>query len=197
MILTNRNKFGRKYVGLTNGMANLIRGFVYVLLALFCGVFFESCSDSEVTAGEFRTIENAQWRYGQVVRFNQKGDTLPGEVHTIDVSVRHTNEYPYANLWMEMRYHSQDSLIVDTFNIFLSDEYGKWKGSGSGPVKLFTDTFQPSAVPDDGTEFALRHIMRVDVLPDIEQIGLSYHTVSCYRRALDSAAETETPQNDD
>ena len=147
------------------------------LIALFVSVAVTSCNDSTVTAGEFQTIEDAEWKYGSSVRFNQVGDTLPGRVSSIDISIRHTNDYPFANIWMEMRYKSQDSLHIDTLNIFLSDEYGKWKGSGSGPVKLYTENIRPGAEPDDGSQFALRHIMRVDVLTDIEQIGLSYHTI--------------------
>lgn len=148
-------------------------------LALVCvviAVAFYSCDTAGSNPGQFYTIDDAKWAYGNTLTFNEHGDTLPGTVTAAAISVRHTNEYPYANLWVELSYQSADSVVSDTFNITFADEYGRWFGSGSGPVITLTDTLRPRLTPDPASKFALRHIMRVDVLTDIEQIGLALVT---------------------
>lgn len=162
------------------------------LVALAVMLNFWSCSNDEVYPGQFYTIENAEWKYGKVLKFNDNHDTLPGVLEAVAISVRHTNEYPYGNLWLELSYKSQDSLVRDTVNIRLANEYGKWNGSGSGPVVTYTDTMHTRKVPDEGTIFMLRHIMRADVVPELEQIGLAFQTIPGTRRQKTEILATDS-----
>lgn len=135
-----------------------------------------SCVGNDSAPGEFHSIPGAEWRYGQTIGFNEARDTIGGEIKAVELSVRHDNDYPYANLWVELAYNVKDSLVADTFNVIMANEYGKWYGTGSGPVRMLSDTLKLRNRPDADSEFRLRHIMRVEALPDVEQVGLRYIT---------------------
>lgn len=132
-----------------------------------------ACSRPEKTAGTFFTINDGGWAYGDTLVFNPKGDTILGASNDFVVSVRHTHEYAYANLWLEISYQTADTTAADTFNLTLADDYGKWLGSGSGPVILVSDTVRLRQKPTATSPVGVRHIMRIETLPDIEQIGIA------------------------
>lgn len=91
----------------------------------------------------------------------------------IRIAVRHENSYRYSNLWLEMTYHTDGRrLIRDTINLRLADVYGRWIGSGFGASYQQEALISSSSVIDVTQPVALRHIMRVDTLRGIEQIGI-------------------------
>lgn len=131
-----------------------------------------ACSIDD-NSGDFFSLPDAKWHYGKVFTFNEQRDTLGEDIESVDLTIRHSGNYAYANLWVELSYTANDSVVADTFNIQLSDDYGKWVGSGAGPVKTRTETLPLRNVPDAWSSFGVRHIMRIDVLDDIEQVGLN------------------------
>lgn len=149
---------------------------VACLICFICLLAVTACSRDKKIAGESYTIPGADWPYGVKLTFNEDGDSLPSTVTAALLAVRHSHEYPYANLWLELAYTSADSLTADTFNVLLADNYGKWLGSGSGPVITKTDTLQLRKIPDPRSKFVLRHVMRTEVLPHVEQVGLKLIT---------------------
>ena len=148
-------------------------------MVLFLGIislFMTSCNRPTETPGEFHSLPHAEWPYPQQLVFNERGDTILGDVKAVELFLRHSKEYPYANIWLELSYNSADSVVADTFNVVVADEYGKWLGSGAGPLRLLTDTLRLRNMPDADSKFRLRHIMRVEILPEIEQVGIKYLT---------------------
>lgn len=133
-----------------------------------------SCTDAEGTYSEFKTVKNGSWNYKNVLTFNEKRDTLETAGDLVILTVQHTDDYAFANLWVELSYLHTDSLMSDTFNVFLADKYGKWLGSGTGPVVMHSDTLVLRNIPDTASFFLLRHIMRSDAVDNIEQIGLGF-----------------------
>lgn len=150
----------------------------YILLTLLAVLttVVGGCSPSAEVPAEFITIENAEWPYTRPLLFNEKGDTLGSDIAAVELTLRHTKAYEYANLWLQISYLWNDSVVSDTFNVLLADDYGKWYGKNVGPVVTLTDTLMLGHVPDTASCFELRHIMRVDKVNDIEQIGLRYFT---------------------
>lgn len=124
----------------------------------------------------FHTFDSQEWRYTDPVTFAV--DTLRDRIAhrgTLLLSVRHTTGYEYSNLWLEMSYPLNDSVIkADTFNIILADDFGNWRGTGIGPSLQTTDTLATDFTIKRKEEIKLRHIMRVDNLAEIEQVGIIY-----------------------
>lgn len=154
---------------------NSLSSLPLVTAVMVLAIFAAACSDDRQPTGEFHDLPSDGWPYGMVVELTINGNENYVPDSTLVLAVRHANDYPYANLWLEVAYSAADSTVpeaVDTFDVRLSDEFGKWLGKGTGPSVLRPDTITLRHRPAAGTKFVVRHIMRVDTLRSIEQIGI-------------------------
>ena len=115
----------------------------------------------------FAHIPTDGWAYGDTVSLQMP----PAGGRATSLALRHTDSYPYRNLWIEIsqRHANGKNALRDTINIEMCDAYGQWHGSGFG------DSYQISVrLPEipDTTELRIRHIMRTDTLREITQIGI-------------------------
>ena len=145
---------------------------VIYAIAMTIVVMSAACTPPEPAGGEWKNIPGYGWRYGDTLAYNCGRDTLG--VDTLALTIRHTSAYPYANLWLEMSYETGDTTAADTLNIVLADEFGSWYGKGSGVLFQLTDTIIPRRPVNPASPLRLRHIMRTDTVPEIQQIGLTY-----------------------
>lgn len=131
-----------------------------------------ACSDKHSSVAEFQSIDPAGWAYGTSLHFSPTGlDTI--KQRSLLLTVRHSNAYPYQNIWIEVTTQTLRDKRVDTLNIELADVYGRWHGTGFGPSYQFeTPVAKPIALGDT-SNISVRHIMRVDTLAGIEQIGIT------------------------
>ncbi len=150
-----------------NPLSRIASAIAIVALAL------TACVKYQPAHSEWQTISAGGWPYGDTLRFNaDRADSAA--VSGVALAVRHTDSYAYSNLWLEVAYTHADSTVADTFNLVLADEFGRWHGKGSGVTFQFTDTVALSRRPDTASVIVVRHIMRVDTLQGIEQVGIAY-----------------------
>jgi gliding motility-associated lipoprotein GldH len=121
------------------------------------------------------------WDMNDTLRF---ADTLTSSTPlTLNgkLTLRHTNAYPYQNLWLYITTHTDDSLMVsDSINWTLAKPDGNWLGTGWGSLytisyDLPTLTFSPS----DSVrwfEIELVHGLRDSLLTGLSDIGLRLYT---------------------
>lgn len=150
-----------------NVLTALMLAAVALLLAMAT-----ACAPTPAPEAEWQAVDTDGWRYGKVLTFNAKGDTLATD--TMAIAVRHTGAYPYANLWVELAYNTADTVSADTFNIVLADDFGNWYGQGNGVSYQRIVSIRPSRRVAPGSKLKLRHIMRTDTLPEIEQMGIIF-----------------------
>lgn len=132
-----------------------------------------SCDGSINRYSDFRQLPEAGWAYGDTIRFLSVGNGL-SDAGRMSVAVRHNDDFLYRNLWVEVSYaDSTGKIHADSVNIELADPLGRWNGKGIGstyqcqaPVGRFTAI-------GDSTEIRVRHIMRLDTVRGIEQIGVT------------------------
>ena len=155
---------------ITGKVSRLLTIATFVTLLCLAG-----CSGETVPTGNFVDVSTDGWAFGE--NFDYPGDIdstmtgLPDSTRII-VAVRHTNDYEYANLWLALTYRTADSTIVDTVNMKLSDDFGKWYGHGTGLTVMCYDTITLRHPRSVARPVNLRHIMRVDTLRGIEQVGV-------------------------
>lgn len=126
------------------------------------------------------------WAYGDTVAFEVRKAAAPSHGR-LALVVRHTDSYAYGNLWLEVSYPQRgtvrpdsvaaaaDTLVRDTVNVVLADDYGRWLGRSSGVSHIVTDTLSAAYEYSDSlARVYVRHIMRCDRLPDLEQIGVIF-----------------------
>lgn len=143
------------------------------LIALAALAFLAGCAGSgtKIGDGNYKAVPSDGWAYGDSVILELPLDSAIS-YKRYGLLVRHTAAYKYANLWLEVTYSGADTAVVDTLNIRLADKYGRRLGHGTGLSYAKVDTLDvPTSVRDSAT-VAIRHIMRIDTLDGVEQIGI-------------------------
>ena len=139
---------------------------------------FGSCSYSPDSYSCFSAIDPAEgWAYGDsFVYMPEIQDSLCNG--RLSLLVRHTNDYPFANLWVEVKSQQPDSnglkIVTDTFCITLADIYGNWQGRGSGATIERLDTLYADFPLISGAPLRLRHVMRPERVEGIETVGFIF-----------------------
>lgn len=113
------------------------------------------------------------WKYGDTLVFIP---VHPDSVcrGRIVIGVRHSNDFPYTSLWLEATVIDGSRRVKDTLEVRLADEFGSWTGRGIGATFQTTDTLQGTFLHRSGTPVKIRHIMRRDTLPSLEQLGVFF-----------------------
>lgn len=147
------------------------------LLALIFGlaVLCESCSSDSPVAADFKSIDSDGWAYGDTLEFIPEMSDSTADARLM-LAVRHSSAYLYENLWLEVSMPplQGDSIgVIDTVNVRLADSYGRWLGRGSNVSYVKLDTLEGRYQVSRGEAIKVRHIMRVDKVQNLEQIGIS------------------------
>ncbi len=145
------------------------------LLAASCSIGGHHGNGDDNFFSAFTTFDDAQWIYADGIEYVV--DTLKNRSASGDfvLTLRHTPAYEYSNIWLEVDYNlDEGGGCCDTFNIVLADDYGRWRGKGTGASFCISDTIIRNVPLQQQQRIRLRHIMRTDTLHDIELIGLTY-----------------------
>lgn len=144
-----------------------------LLIAIVCCLLGASCApggDTGRTMGSaFRAIDPEAWLYADTLVF-PLADMVDsaGCVADVAVTVRHSNDYPYSNLWLEMNTPEGDYSV----SVELADVFGRWYGRGMGLTFERTDTVARALPLTPSDTLRLHHKMRLDTLTGIEQMGI-------------------------
>ena len=145
-------------------------------LILLLSLLLGACSPGKRDYSRWENLPASGWVYGDTVL------RLPVDTMLLDndsivegavgLSLRHGSSYPYSNIWLEVTYHGDRRMVRDTVNIPLADVFGRWLGSGFGASYQNSAMINQSTVIDVTRPVEVRHIMRVDTLHGIDQIGI-------------------------
>lgn len=133
-----------------------------------------ACASKRNDFSDFRNIDDLGWQYGDTLVFMpvHQDSIVTGDLF---VSLRHTNDYLFSNLWIEACYSDADGRhFVDTLEITLADVYGNWSGKGVGVSFQKRVPLHRSLHHVTGSPVCVRHIMREERLKDIELIGIDF-----------------------
>ncbi len=149
-----------------------MRRLLYSLIPVIAAAVW-SCEYQSPDYSAFADIDPRGWLYGDTVVLRPG---LPDSISSgrLAVTLRHTDAYDFSNLWVEITVPYADTVQVDTLDIRLADVYGRWYGRGVGVSYLTADTLPGRYTITTADSINIRHIMRVDTLTEIEQIGLIF-----------------------
>lgn len=149
-----------------------------ILAGALAAAALASCSYSPNSYSCFSSIDpGIGWAYGEsYVYMPDIADSIArGQLALL---VRHTNDYPFSNLWVEIQSQQPAGnglqVRTDTFCIALADVYGNWYGRGAGATIEKLDTVYADFTLTDGSPLRLRHIMRPDRIEGIEKVGFIF-----------------------
>lgn len=145
-----------------------------VLIVLLIMTLLPACQLRHNEYSYYHSFDADGWAYGDSLEFKPEIDDSVS-TGALAICLRHTNAYPYSNIWLELQYATDDTTMVrDTLQVQLADDFGRWYGKGSGVSLQLADTVSRNFSLLNGRPMQLRHIMRVDTLHEIEQIGISF-----------------------
>ncbi len=146
--------------------------FACIIISLF------SCDPNQIFENNI-DISDFSWHKDSIIRFEvDVQDTI--NPHNIYINVRNTSRYKMQNLFLFINTTSPTgNSLRDTFECYLSDERGKWTGSGWGDIYDNQFIYKKNIrFPVSGTYiFEYIQAMRVDNLEYISDIGLRIEKV--------------------
>lgn len=148
-------------------MRNLL---IIISLSLCLG----SCLPGHNDYSDYKQLPVDGWPYNDAVTFTPEGTDSIAE-GTLSIGLRHTNGYPYSNLYLELAYtDTAGATRLDTLNIIMADKYGRWRGKGVGTDFQLIDTVNTHFTRIARSPIKVRHIMRVDTIRGIDMIGMEF-----------------------
>jgi len=150
-------------------MKRSVIGHLSLVICLILGCMaFTSCRRN-IIYSQFRAMPCNQWHQDSVQTFDYTIADTSADYQML-VYVRHTERYPYQNMWL----FTGDSAHQDTIEFYLADDRGQWLGNKRNgfiemPV-LYEENYHFS---DTGTyHLTIQHGMRDSVLRGITDVGL-------------------------
>lgn len=139
-------------------------------IGLFIGVvlLISACS-TDIVYSRFSPFPSRDWHVDSVQHFDYTiADTSAS--YRMIVYVRHTERYPYQNMWLFIG----DSSRQDTIEFYLADDRGRWLGDlHHGFIEMPVLYETEKHFPDTGMyRLTVQHGMRDSVLRGISDVGL-------------------------
>lgn len=150
-------------------------------IILYTLVVFLVCSCSKGTIySHYEDLPVTGWNADSIVHFVfSVTDTI--EPYDLVVDLRHTERYPFQNVFFFTEFYridtlSGDHLIVsDTLEYYLADSRGRWLGNGYGNLKDMPMLFMQNItfpIPGD-YRLSVRQGMYGEELKGVSEIGLT------------------------
>jgi gliding motility-associated lipoprotein GldH len=98
--------------------------------------------------------------------------------YQVSFLIRHTQAYPYSNLWMNVYIKVPGDSVIkrERVNVVIAEQTGKWLGRGMGEIyeqRLPIDLGDPVKFNRSGTyQISLEQNMRINPLPEVLNVGL-------------------------
>lgn len=136
---------------------------------------FAACSGNDVYF-KYKLIDHATWDRQDILSFHVDS-TLLQEQESYDIILELTNmmNYPYKNLVIAYEISLNDSLLLSkTKNIFLTDKYGQWTGSGIYSSFQLSDTLATNMKPIENKSLNIKlgQILVDEKLEGISKVGI-------------------------
>jgi gliding motility-associated lipoprotein GldH len=142
------------------------------LLIILGSIFLVACQ-RDVVYTEFQSLPLRGWEADSVLHFTPSiTDTTTD--YQMQITVRHTDAYPYQNLWLFVDI-SKDSVLLtkDTIECTLANERGAWYGKGLTIHELpllYDDQYR---FANSGEyQISIQQGMRNDTLSGIKELGV-------------------------
>lgn len=149
----------------------------------------------------YRPVPEEGWSKQDTLVYTLPDSLKPG-CYQLEMDVRHTDNYPYRDIWLEMAFErrtpqaniptlqEEDSLNIpeqeldvpadsmtwvrDTVHLYLADRQGRWLNGGTigSLYQFYAPVGNFCLTNKDGKKFRIVHIMKDNPLKGIHDIGI-------------------------
>ncbi len=162
---------------------SLPRSVCLILLALMqmsVVAALNSCVGSDSPEySRFVSIDPEGWKNNEYCVFrlaevDSSRFSSASRLYDVIISVRHTTDYPYNNLWIVLEKSvTPDSVFTSKVNLRLADPSGSWHGHGMQGLYEFSDTVIRGIPLSSNDVISVRHDMPVTSLPGLLDLGVT------------------------
>lgn len=152
-----------------------------VICLTVLALLFSSCRNdivysqfSPVSYPDGTITSSDKWHMDSAMRYDYTITDAESNYRML-IYVRHTERYPYQNMWLFVG----DSLHQDTIEFYLADDRGQWLGDKHhGFIEMPVLLEENYHFPDTGSYYmTIRQGMRDSVLRGITDIGLEIQKI--------------------
>ncbi len=143
-----------------------------IILLLLVGLCV-ACSKRTVYS-EYQNLPVTGWEADSAVHFTFCiTDTLA--TYDVLIHLRHTQRYPYQNMWLFIDEVTPTLSKSDTIEFYLADQRGQWLGNGWGNLREMPVLYKQRATFPAAGEYTytIHQGMREDCLRGVNDIGLT------------------------
>lgn len=134
-----------------------------VILLLLSSLLLIAC-DRRTTYAHYEPVPVMGWHQDSVLTYDFViSDTTA--TYTMLVNVRHTETYPYQNMWLFVE--------NDTIEFYLADERGRWLGNGRNSLIEMPVLYEQEVTFPHAGNYTIHiaHAMRDSLLRGISDVG--------------------------
>ena len=137
------------------------------LIGIIAGLSLSACSDT-IVYSRFSSMKSGEWHKDSAVCFDYQIENTKVP-YTMILYVRHTERYPYQNMWLFV----DNAGKTDTIEFYLADDRGRWLGDQHhGFIEMPVLLEDAKQFADTGVyHLSVRQGMREEVLQGISDIG--------------------------
>lgn len=123
----------------------------------------------DIVYSHFCSIPSENWHIDSVAQFDYTIEDA-GIDYQMLLYVRHTERYPYQNMWLFV----DNGIYQDTIEFYLADDRGQWLGDKKhGLMEMPILLEEQIHYPDTGTyRLTVQHGMRDSLLRGVADVGL-------------------------
>lgn len=142
------------------------------ILILIVSLLLVGCQ-GDIVYTVFKSLPNVGWEVDSSLCYQPVITDSVADYQML-ITIRHTDVYPYQNLWLFVDIE-QDSLLLtrDTIECYMANERGEWLGGGLTVHELpllYSDNYQ---FANSGEyQISITQGMREDTLVGIKEVGV-------------------------
>ena len=100
------------------------------IFLIIVSVLSLSACQTDTTYHQYREVPSAGWSRKDTISFPLPAD-FTYHRYALEIGLRHTEAYPYKDLWVEIIHPLTPVIPPDTIHLRLADKKGNWFGAGS------------------------------------------------------------------
>jgi len=137
-----------------------------LVLIVLSSLVLSACN-SKTLYSEYQSVDLTGWSMDSVYTFAVPvTDTV--NAYDVILHVRHTDSYPYQNMWLFVN----DGAKTDTIEFYLADDRGQWLGNGHSLIDMPVLYRENIVFQDSIYTIHIQQGMRDILLPGVSDIGV-------------------------
>lgn len=144
------------------------------MAVIVAAILVFNCCTGPTIYHSYQTLEEAGWAKHDTLTFQLPQDSIP-DTYSIKIGLRTTDDYRYTSLWLVMEQDLQKKgvFVRDTINYPITDKNGGTIGKGFSSHQQEIPVKSLSVTKEGGTTVRLFHIMKREVIPGVQDVGIN------------------------